>query len=64
MHLFKEEGNLQTLSFPGENHYVNQLEAFSSSVKDGTDYPCSLEFSKGTQRMIDMVFAKELLKNL
>ena len=60
VHLFKEEGGFQTFSFPSENHYINQLEAFCSSVKDGTDYPCTLEFSKGTQRMIDMVFAKEL----
>jgi predicted dehydrogenase len=60
VHLFREEGNLETFSFPSENHYVKQLEAFCSSVKDGADYPCALEFSKGTQRMIDMVFAKEL----
>ena len=61
VHLIKEGCNHETVSFPSENHYVKQLEAFCSSVKDGTDYPCALEFSKGTQRMIDMVFAKELL---
>ena len=60
VHLFKEDGTLKTFSFPSENHYVNQLETFCSSVKDGTNFPCSLEFSKGTQRMIDMVFAKEM----
>lgn len=60
VHLFKEDGTLKTFSFPSENHYINQLEAFCSSVKDGAHYPCSLEFSKGTQRMIDMVFAREL----
>ena len=59
VHLFREEGNLQTFSFPSDNHYVKQLEAFCSSIKDGVDYPCKLEFSKGTQHMIDMVFAKE-----
>ena len=58
--LFTEEGVTQASIFPSDNHYVNQLEAFCSSVKDGTEYPCALEFSKGTQRMIDMVFAKEL----
>jgi len=26
-------------------------------VRDGVPYPCPLEFSKGTQAMIDMVFA-------
>ena len=61
VHLIKEGCNHETVSFPSENHYVKQLEAFCSSVKDGTDYPCALEFSKGTQRMIDMVFAKELI---
>ena len=34
VHLFKEEGNLETFSFPRENHYVKQLEAFCSSVKE------------------------------
>lgn len=43
--------------FPMDNHYVHQVENFCRSVREGTDYPCSLEFSQGTQRMIDMVFA-------
>ena len=58
VHLYRDQNDLQTFSFPSENHYVKQLEAFCSSVKDGSEYPCSLEFSKGTQRMIDMVFEK------
>ncbi|MFW2542082.1 Gfo/Idh/MocA family protein [Primorskyibacter sp. 2E107] len=45
--------------FPAANHYVNQVEAFNASVLDGVDYPCPLEFSRGTQAMIDMVWAKE-----
>lgn len=43
--------------FPADNHYVHQVENFSRSVRDGRAYPCPLEFSRGTQRMIDMVFA-------
>lgn len=45
--------------FPADNHYVHQVEAFNASVLDGADYPCPLEFSRGTQEMIDMVWAKE-----
>ncbi len=45
--------------FPGVNHYVLQVENFGRSVRDGTAYPCPLEFSRGTQAMIDMAFAAE-----
>lgn len=43
--------------WPAADHYVNQVENFGASVRDGVAYPCPLEFSKGTQAMIDMVFA-------
>ncbi|MEP2784114.1 MAG: Gfo/Idh/MocA family oxidoreductase [Pseudoruegeria sp.] len=43
--------------FPDVNHYVEQVQNFCASVRDGREYPCSLEFSQGTQRMLDMVFA-------
>ncbi|MEL6644120.1 MAG: Gfo/Idh/MocA family oxidoreductase [Pseudomonadota bacterium] len=42
--------------FPGANHYVLQVENFCRSVANGVDYPCPLEFSKGTQAMLDMAF--------
>lgn len=42
--------------FPADNHYVLQVEAFGRSVREGVGYPCPLEFSKGTQVMIDRVF--------
>lgn len=45
--------------FPADNHYVHQVEAFNASVLDGAAYACPLEFSRGTQAMIDMVWAKE-----
>ena len=51
-------GQTRTIErFPGVNHYVLQVEAFSRSALNGEPYPCSLEFSKGTQRMMDMTFA-------
>ena len=48
--------HVTTWRFPTAAQYVLQVEAFNQSVTQGADYPCPLEFSKGTQRMIDMVF--------
>ena len=48
--------SVEVLRFPGVNHYVRQVEAFNASVLDGAAWPCPLEFSRGTQEMIDKVF--------
>lgn len=48
-----------TERWPGVNHYVAQVENFCRSVREGKVYPCPLEFSRGTQRMIDMVWEAE-----
>ncbi len=48
---------VQVTRFPGDDHYKLQVEAFCRSVRDGVAYPCPLEFSRGTQEMIDRVFA-------
>ncbi len=56
VHLISGDGQVTTQRFPRENHYVHQVNAFYESVVNGQDYPCSLEFVRGTQRMIDMVF--------
>ena len=45
--------------WPAANHYVLQVENFGRTLRDGAAYPCPLEFSKGTQRMIDMVLEAE-----
>ncbi|NCO87774.1 MAG: Gfo/Idh/MocA family oxidoreductase [Rhodobacterales bacterium] len=50
-------GQVRTERFPTANHYVHQVENFCAAVRDGAPYPCPLEFSRGTQAMIDMVFA-------
>lgn len=42
--------------FPGANHYKLQVENFVRAARDGETYPCPLEFSRGTQEMIDRVF--------
>ncbi len=47
---------VQVTRFPGDDHYKLQVEAFCRSVCDGSPYPCPLEFSRGTQEMIDRVF--------
>ena len=44
---------VETYRYPAANHYILQVEAFCRSVRDGVAYPCPLEFSRGTQAMID-----------
>jgi hypothetical protein len=46
-----------TERWPADNHYVLQVEAFGRSVRDGEPYACPLEFTRGTQAMIDTIFA-------
>lgn len=46
-----------TERFPDAQQYKTQVEAFCRSVATGETYPCPLEFSRGTQVMIDKVFA-------
>ncbi len=48
----------ETFRFPAVNQYVLQVEAFCRSVRDGADYPWQLEDARGTQAMIDAVYAK------
>ncbi|WP_299884846.1 Gfo/Idh/MocA family oxidoreductase [uncultured Ruegeria sp.] len=47
---------VQVTRFPGDDHYKLQVEAFCRSVRGGAEYPCPLEFSRGTQDMIDQIF--------
>ncbi len=56
LHLETEKNIVITERFPGTNHYIEQVEAFGRAVLKGDAYPCPLEFSKGTQVMIDMAF--------
>ena len=44
--------------FPGANHYVLQVEAFSKHLRDGSPYAWHLEDARGTQALIDAVFAR------
>jgi len=44
--------------FPGVDHYVLQVEAFSAHVRGDAPYPWRLEDAQGTQRVIDAVLSK------
>jgi len=49
--------SVTTERWPAVNQYINQVENFCHSVQSGAEYACPLEFSRGTQHMMDMVFA-------
>lgn len=55
--LENEPGQRRVERWPAENHYVRQVEAFVASTETGAAYACPLEFSRGTQAMMDMVYA-------
>ena len=46
-----------TERWPAVNQYELQAAAFNRAVRTGEAYPCPLEFSRGTQAMIDAAFA-------
>ncbi|RYH02359.1 Gfo/Idh/MocA family oxidoreductase [Salipiger sp. IMCC34102] len=53
----EQAGGVRTQErWPTVNQYVAQVEAFEAAAAGG-DYACPLEFSRGTQEMIDMTFA-------
>jgi predicted dehydrogenase len=56
--LHRDGNSVLTERFVTANQYVLQVEAFGRSIGEGATYPCPLEFVRGTQVMIDEVFAK------
>ncbi|MFD0979641.1 Gfo/Idh/MocA family protein [Tropicimonas aquimaris] len=48
-----------TERWPGVNHYVLQVQNFCESLRSGAPYPCPLEFSRGTQAAMDIIFAAD-----
>ena len=42
--------------FPRADQYRSQAEAVHATILDGADFACPLEFSRGNQRMIDMIY--------
>lgn len=63
IHLADKKKNVRTERFTGVNHYVLQVQNFCAAVRSGGaahgDYPWSLENARGTQAMIDAVFAAD-----
>ena len=55
-----QSGVIKIERFPLVDHYTEQANAFNTSVLTGAPYPCTLEFSRGNQRMIDMIYAGDL----
>ena len=56
--IFETAGGARTVErWPGVNHYVLQVEAFGAAARGGAQYACPLEFSRGTQKMMDMIYA-------
>jgi predicted dehydrogenase len=52
-----DANTVMTERWPGVNHYILQVENFGKAMRGEAVYPCPLEFSRGTQVMMDMVFA-------
>ena len=48
------DGRVECFRWPKENQYVLQIEAFQRAMQ-GENYACPLEFSRGTQAMIDEI---------
>lgn len=55
--LLRRGDEVTSFRYPGVNQYVLQVEAFARAAQTGAGYDCPLEFSRGTQDMIDKVFA-------
>jgi predicted dehydrogenase len=54
----RQGDSLVTLErFPRADQYLAQIDAFNASVLDGAPFACPLEFSRGNQAMIDMIYA-------
>ncbi len=51
-----EDGTRTQERWPAVNQYVLQVQNFADTVQNGTPYACPLEFSRGTQAMLDMIF--------
>ncbi|MCY1125794.1 Gfo/Idh/MocA family oxidoreductase [Frigidibacter sp. RF13] len=60
LHMFRPGQADHIERFPGARQYRTQVEAFGRTVREGAPYIWSLEDAKGTQAMIDGVFAGEI----
>jgi predicted dehydrogenase len=56
LELVRSNGSSEVFRWPSDNQYVLQVEAFQRAMR-GETYGCPLEFSRGTQAMLDQVLA-------
>ncbi len=56
LEVFHKDGTGEVFRWPRDNHYVLQVEAFQRAMT-GETYACPLEFSRGTQVILDEVLA-------
>jgi predicted dehydrogenase len=54
--LARDGQDVQVIRFPGVDQYVAQVEAVAAHVLDGANFACPLEFSRGTQAVLDQIF--------
>ena len=52
-----ESGVIRLERFGLADQYTLQIDAFNATIQSGAAYPCTLEFSRGNQVMIDMIYA-------
>ena len=57
--LHKPGLEIEQRRFPGVNQYVLQVEAFNRSVLGGDEFPCPLEFVRGTQQVLDRILSSD-----
>ncbi|MBA3326042.1 MAG: Gfo/Idh/MocA family oxidoreductase [Rhodobacteraceae bacterium] len=57
LELRRSESVVTLERFPRADQYLAQADAFNASVLDGAPFACPLEFSRGNQVMIDMIYA-------
>lgn len=51
------DGPVTVEAWPTEQQYVNQVEAFGRAIHGQASFPWSLEDARGTQRVLDQIFA-------
>lgn len=50
-------GNWRVENFTPVRQYVHQVQNVTAAIRDGADYPWTLEDARGTQRVMDAIFA-------
>ena len=56
LEVLRKDGSSEVFRWPSANHYALQVEAFQRAMQ-GESYGCPLEFSRGTQAMLDEILA-------